>query len=124
MASITVPCPSCGKKLSAPPQAAGKKATCPKCKAPVVIPIPPSEAPTMELRLAPGQLDAMAAERVGFRCPHCHSTDPPTTVRKMSQNGLIVLIVMVFVCFPLFWIGLLMQEDQRVCSTCGAKLSS
>jgi len=34
-----------------------------------------------------------------------------------------VLIVMLFFCAPLFFIGLLITEEYRVCSDCGAKLS-
>jgi predicted RNA-binding Zn-ribbon protein involved in translation (DUF1610 family) len=57
----------------------------------------------------------------GYHCPQCYSTQPPQIIRKMSQEGLIVLIVMLLFCLPLFWIGLLMKEDVYVCPQCGRK---
>jgi hypothetical protein len=30
---------------------------------------------------------------------------------------------MLMFCFPLFWIGLLMKEDVKVCADCGRRLS-
>jgi DNA-directed RNA polymerase subunit RPC12/RpoP len=57
-----------------------------------------------------------------YRCPHCGSSYPPQIIRKMSQTGLIVLLVMIFVFFPLFWIGLLIKEDVRVCPNCRLKV--
>jgi hypothetical protein len=41
----------------------------------------------------------------------------------MSQNGLIVMIVLLVVCIPLFWIPLVaMREPKRYCAECGSKL--
>jgi hypothetical protein len=62
-----------------------------------------------------------AVQNAGYHCPQCYSTQPPQLIRKMSQEGLIVLIVMIFFCFPLFWIGLLMKEDVYFCPQCGRK---
>jgi hypothetical protein len=58
----------------------------------------------------------------GYRCPYCHSPAPPFTVQKISEGGWIVFGLMLFFCLPLFWIGLLMKEDQRFCSNCRARL--
>ena len=58
----------------------------------------------------------------GFMCPYCHRTATPLVQKKVSTAGWIVLVVLLFLCFPLFWIGLLMKEDYRVCSQCGIKL--
>lgn len=41
--SISVTCPSCGKKLNAPDSAAGKTASCPSCKEKLRIPEPDSD---------------------------------------------------------------------------------
>ena len=59
----------------------------------------------------------------GYRCPYCHSTALPFSVEKISEAGWIIFAVMLVFCFPLFWIGLLMKEDQRFCSVCRARLS-
>jgi lipopolysaccharide-induced tumor necrosis factor-alpha factor len=58
----------------------------------------------------------------GYRCPHCGTTAPPQIVKKISDGGWIVFVVMLLFCFPLFWIGLLMKEESRVCSMCLTKL--
>lgn len=39
---ITIACPSCAARLTAPDQAAGKAVRCPKCQAPVPVPKPPA----------------------------------------------------------------------------------
>lgn len=56
-----------------------------------------------------------------FCCPYCRSNMPPRVTRNTSQTGLIMCILLLLLCFPLFWLGLLMQEDTRYCSACGAK---
>lgn len=58
----------------------------------------------------------------GFRCPYCNSQFPPRVQKKISTGGWIVFAVLAFTCLPLCWIGLLMTEEQRVCSSCGCKL--
>ena len=44
------------------------------------------------------------------------------TKRRISTGGWITFGVLLVLCFPLFWIGLLIKEDYRVCGTCLAKL--
>ncbi|HKS29512.1 MAG TPA: LITAF-like zinc ribbon domain-containing protein [Pyrinomonadaceae bacterium] len=58
----------------------------------------------------------------GYRCPYCHSTAPPFSIEKISDGGWIVFAVMLLFCFPLFWIGLLMKDNQQFCSTCRARI--
>ena len=58
----------------------------------------------------------------GYSCPYCHSTAPPFALQKISEAGWIVFAMMMLFCFPLFWVGLLMKEDQRYCSACRARL--
>lgn len=60
--------------------------------------------------------------RRGFRCPFCDSPEPPARREKVSAGGWVVLVVMLLFCFPLFFIGLLMKEEYRVCRDCGVKL--
>src|SRR5437868_4304018 len=47
--NITVTCISCGQKLSAPENLAGRRVPCPKCKAPIDVPAvgPAARAPAM-----------------------------------------------------------------------------
>jgi len=54
-------------------------------------------------------------------CYNCGSQQHPVARSEMSQAGLIVLIVMLMICFPLFWIGLMMKEHFMVCPTCGIR---
>jgi DNA-directed RNA polymerase subunit RPC12/RpoP len=59
-----------------------------------------------------------------FACPHCGSTEPPKVTSQISSTGWIVFAVLLFTgCWPFFIIGLLMKEEFRVCSECGAKLA-
>jgi DNA-directed RNA polymerase subunit RPC12/RpoP len=81
--------------------------------------MPPPPAP-----LAPRPYYAPPMPQTGgYQCPQCGCPHPPTRISQMSQSGLIVLIVMIIFCFPLFWIGLLMKEDSYVCPQCGRKAS-
>ncbi len=60
--------------------------------------------------------------RRGFRCPYCGTSEPPVIRQQISVAGWVVFAVMLFVCLPLFFIGLLMNEDVRYCRDCGARL--
>jgi hypothetical protein len=42
---------------------------------------------------------------------------------QISAAGWTVFIVMILFCWPLFFIGLLMTEEYRVCSDCGMRLN-
>ena len=66
--------------------------------------------------------DDRSGRRGRFRCPFCGSRDLPVTKSQISGAGWVVFVVMLLFCFPLFWIGLLIKEDYRVCHECGSKL--
>jgi hypothetical protein len=53
-----------------------------------------------------------------YHCPHCGSQYLPRTERRISTGGWITFAVLLVVFFPLFWIGLLVKEDVRVCPSC------
>jgi LITAF-like zinc ribbon protein len=55
---------------------------------------------------------------VGFKCPYCQTQSPPVLERKITTGGWILFAVLLLLCFPLCWMGLLIKEDQRVCSFC------
>jgi RNA polymerase subunit RPABC4/transcription elongation factor Spt4 len=56
-----------------------------------------------------------------FSCPNCGNTFPPRIERRISTAGWIVFAILLVVFFPLFWIGLLIREDVKVCSVCSAR---
>jgi hypothetical protein len=68
--------------------------------------------------------DRPRGKRRGFVCPFCDSPEPPIIKNEVSQAGWIVLVVLILFCWPLFWIGLLMKEEKKVCADCGAKLGT
>jgi ribosomal protein L40E len=57
-----------------------------------------------------------------FRCPRCTSQVQPRVERRISTTGWIVFAVLLVLFFPLFWIGLLIKEDVRVCRSCDARV--
>lgn len=59
----------------------------------------------------------------GFRCPFCQSTAGTYVTEKISTQGWIVVLIMIFVCLPLFFIGLFMKEQSVHCRSCGMRLS-
>jgi hypothetical protein len=61
---------------------------------------------------------------IDYRCPRCSSQLYPRFERKISQAGWITFAVLLVAFFPLFWIGLLIKEDVRVCPVCGLTIGS
>ena len=55
------------------------------------------------------------------QCPQCRSQLYPRTTRQISTGGWIVFAVLLVTFFPLFWIGLLIKDDVRVCPICNYK---
>lgn len=64
---------------------------------------------------APGNIPAYG---YNYRCPNCGTNAHPRVEEKISQTGWIMFAVLLVVFFPLFWIGLLMKEQFRVCPVC------
>lgn len=60
--------------------------------------------------------------RRGFRCPYCGSDETPFLRSQISGAGWAVFVIMIFLCFPLCFIGLLITEEYRVCRDCGVRL--
>lgn len=67
---------------------------------------------------------AYAAPAAMFACPMCRSTAAPLERQKVSQTGWILFAVLLFCCFPLFWIGLLQKQKYRVCAHCNHNLGN
>jgi hypothetical protein len=59
----------------------------------------------------------------GYRCPNCQSTYPPITEKRITTEGWIVFCALLVFCLPLFFIGLLMREEIRVCPVCRLRLA-
>ncbi|MGI8468158.1 MAG: LITAF-like zinc ribbon domain-containing protein [Pyrinomonadaceae bacterium] len=64
-----------------------------------------------------------AAMNYGYRCPRCGTQNFPRIERKISTVGWIVFAVLLATFFPLFWIGLLIKEDVRVCPVCNLTIN-
>jgi RNA polymerase subunit RPABC4/transcription elongation factor Spt4 len=75
--------------------------------APLPVPLPPP---------------AYQPPQSGYRCPRCGTTYLPIVETKISQDGWVVFILLLFFCFPLFWIGLMMKQETRICPMCRASL--
>ena len=77
-----------------------------------------SSAPLPAAYAPPQPLDAEH-----FRCPFCQTTQPPLIAKRISTGGWIVFAALLIFCLPLFFIGLLIKEEYRMCSWCRAPLS-
>jgi len=62
------------------------------------------------------------AAAAGYRCPRCGAAYLPTVEKKISSEGWVIFILLLFFCIPLCWIGLLMKQEHRVCPVCHADL--
>jgi DNA-directed RNA polymerase subunit M/transcription elongation factor TFIIS len=128
-------CPACKTTLHAPDDKAGKKTACPQCGRLIVI--PPAPIPTLAIdldaaveqrlrhsRRSERRHDEPDSDHPHFTCPFCKTHEAPIIRQKISTGGWIVFILLLLVfCWPLFWIGLLMKDEYRVCYNCGMKLS-
>jgi hypothetical protein len=56
-----------------------------------------------------------------FCCPSCGSKQPPISGSKVTATGWVLFVVLLLVCFPLFWIGLLIKDEYYDCSQCGRR---
>ncbi|MBI1901193.1 MAG: LITAF-like zinc ribbon domain-containing protein [Planctomycetia bacterium] len=129
-------CPNCGGIVKNDGTLAGQTVACPFCSGSFVMPPAPASgtAETMAQYTSPpnpvptapagGATAAAIAPQTGrgFECPYCHTHDLPAVRTQMSTAGLIVLIVLLFTCPPLFWIGFFIKDEYRVCSHCGIKV--
>ncbi|MGI8555413.1 MAG: LITAF-like zinc ribbon domain-containing protein [Pyrinomonadaceae bacterium] len=57
-----------------------------------------------------------------YRCPCCGTQNYPRIERKISTAGWIVFSVLLVMFFPLFWIGLLIKEDVKLCPVCNTRV--
>jgi hypothetical protein len=61
--------------------------------------------------------------RHGYECRFCGSTERPEIRQRISTGGWVLFaVLLVFLCWPLCWIGLLIKEDYSCCYDCGRPL--
>jgi len=54
-----------------------------------------------------------------FQCRACGYAGQAMTLSKVSTGGWVVFAILLFVCFPLFWIPLITMKDRRAqCPQC------
>lgn len=58
----------------------------------------------------------------GYHCPNCNSNAIPIIVKKVSPAGWAVFTVLLITTFIFFWIGLLIQEERRICPVCNMRV--
>ncbi|HMF57575.1 MAG TPA: LITAF-like zinc ribbon domain-containing protein [Pyrinomonadaceae bacterium] len=129
-AATDVKCQSCGASLPGDPasyspvekilrDADPAKQTKPFAQPPPAWSVPPVPQPPPAY-IVPAPFVPLVS--TGFRCPYCQSTYPPRLVQKVSGAGWVIFALFILFCIPLCWIGLLMKEDYKVCSSCGMAL--
>lgn len=84
---------------------------------PLANPIPPQPPGPQPLVYQQPNIPAY-----NYHCPRCSSQYFPRYERKISTAGWVVFAVLLVVFFPLFWIGLLIKEDVRVCPVCNFRI--
>ena len=66
----------------------------------------------------PSPMVPFGAMPAAWMCRWCGYQGFPMQRQKISTGGVVVAIVLFFVFFPLFWIGLLMKETITQCPQC------
>ena len=149
--AIPVNCPSCGFEGEAPDDQAGGSVVCPDCRANIPVPDPSvrtktserfRDEPPPETKSRRGDIEPRdddedddrpsrrrssrrrrgSSARFGSTCTACGSDAPPIHRSQISPAGWVVFVVMLLVCWPLFFIGLMMKEEYSVCADCGARV--
>ncbi len=65
---------------------------------------------------------AAKENEIGFRCPFCKTKRRPNSVTTITTGGWIFFWMMLFMCFPLCFIGLAMRQQETYCSSCRTRL--
>jgi lipopolysaccharide-induced tumor necrosis factor-alpha factor len=71
---------------------------------------------------APLQTMPAPSTDAAFRCPYCGSPAPAVVKKQISPVGWILFAVLLLFCFPLCWIGLLIQDQRLECPACRGRL--
>ncbi len=79
-------------------------------------PLPPAGLPAAPSAQWPGVVG-------GFVCPYCRTTLPPRITYRTSPAGWVILVLLLLLCWPLFWVGFFFQEERLQCRHCGRRLT-
>ena len=75
-----------------------------------------------EGRVAPAVRLGTPVIDLGFSCPGCGTGMPPFERSKTTWVSWCVAAILLFVCFPVFWLGFLIRQKEYICSNCGCKI--
>jgi predicted RNA-binding Zn-ribbon protein involved in translation (DUF1610 family) len=126
-------CPHCGGVCTVSEESTGKKVRCPGCDRAFLAdddePAEEDRRPRRDRASLADDDDEPAEEDleprrdgVGFRCPFCGTDEWPDVDSKVSTGGWVLFVGLLIFCFPLCFLGLLVKEEYRACSSCGVKL--
>ncbi len=124
-------CPACGQGLTITPDLEGEEVTCPFCattfqalgesrrgskpgKKPRDADVEQSGSGNQSVVI----INKGPSRRPGYSCPFCHTREMPFTSTRITTVGWLVFFLLLFFCFPLCFIGLLMTESRRRCPEC------
>lgn len=133
MASLSLSCPVCKKPFTIDSNFSGQKLACPSCGQRIQVPEVPK----------PSDKTMLAVENPGFEllpdtpppfippdkpppfrrqhCRICGSMRHPYVHKEIGTTGIAMIIILLVLFFPLFWIGLLIKDEFLVCPDCGNK---
>lgn len=132
-------CSNCGTSLKASPENSGRSAHCPKCRSSLVVPAPivriwppETQAPPVAdndfvdsrtirivLPVPSEELDRQDECEEEYRCWSCNMPELPRVRYDISFAGWVVFAMLISVCFPLCFLGLLFREPRWYCPVCG-----
>jgi hypothetical protein len=123
-------CPTCHGDVRIPQELFGSLVRCPICLSEFVA---PERVATLwvedrsvqddknhqKKEPEPSEEDrSRSAAPKHLSCPTCGCREEPTTTKRISQAGWIVFAVLLVTFWPLFWIGLLINEEVKQCRRC------
>ena len=54
-------------------------------------------------------------------CPFCRYQGAPVVTSKTATGGWVMFVVLLLMCFPVCWLGLLIREQYRKCPQCQSR---
>src|SRR5262245_30018327 len=105
--SCLTDCPACQQTLRVPDEMIDCDVRCPACNKVFVT---AEAAPKVVRAVKPAaETTPPPPKKRRFSCPFCQTDEPPRISSQISQTGWIVLIVSLFLCFPLFFLCFFFQ---------------
>lgn len=81
-------------------------------------PPPPEPAPVPVHKPTPDPVYVPTQQQHHWRCRHCGWVGVPTMRTQISTGGWVVFGFLLVLCFPLFWVGLLIKDLSYECGRC------